>query len=217
MGLKHGLMNNHGHLGCRMIDYLVSNRHNWDQIKQQYHERRDSYVESAGDDGVAARLAVYVAVLDVSASIMHSLGVPEPQVDPMSVVWSTVLDGSLDADRPTEALRDLIGWAVANQTRFWGRHETDKLGTPNLPSGGWAGQWKKFDDWESISILPAIAKDLLRRWDYDLNSVLEGWVRRGWLQTNGRSRTWPVSIDGQRARCMVLKREAAEIVLNADD
>lgn len=149
MNLSIGLSENHGHLGHRVVTHLVNTRHRWDELRARYREVRDSYVTSAGGNGVAARLAVYVAVLDMAAQIIHELGVPRPTVDPMETIWSSVGEGSIEADRPMEALRDLAGWCVANQTRFWGRHEVDKLGSPNMPVGGWAGAWRQGDGWES--------------------------------------------------------------------
>ncbi len=217
MSLRSNLMANYGHLGPRIVQYLVNNRHRWDELRTRYWQVRDSYVLSAGDDGVAARLAVYVAVLDVAASIIHSLGVPKPEVDPMKVLWSSVVEGSQDADRPTEAIRDLYGWAVANQTRFWGRHESDpKDGTPRVPHGGWAGAWSSAEDGQ-LAVLPVIVRDLLNRWDYDVTSVIESWARRGWVLCNGRSRTRPVRMDGGRSRCIVFDSPMLEALTSADE
>ncbi len=186
MSLRSNLMANYGHLGPRIVQYLV-------------------------------RLAVYVAVLDVAASIIHSLGVPKPEVDPMKVLWSSVVEGSQDADRPTEAIRDLYGWAVANQTRFWGRHESDpKDGTPRVPHGGWAGAWSSAEDGQ-LAVLPVIVRDLLNRWDYDVTSVIESWARRGWVLCNGRSRTRPVRMDGGRSRCIVFDSPMLEALTSADE
>lgn len=217
MSLRSNLMANHGHLGPKIVQYLVNNRHRWDEIRAKFWKVRDSYVLSAGDDGVAARLAVYVAVLDVASSIMHSLGVPEPTVDPMQVLWSSVIDGSQDADRPTEAIRDLHGWAVANQTRFWGKHEADpRDGVPKVPHGGWAGAWGDGDE-ANLSVLPVIVRDLLDRWNYDVTGVIESWSRRGWILCNGRSRTRPVRIDGGRSRCIVFDSPMMEALTSADE
>ena len=217
MSLRSDLMANYGHLGPKIVQYLVNNRHRWDEIRTRYWQVRDSYVMSAGDDGVAARLAVYVAVLDVASSIIHSLGVPKPEVDPMKTLWSFVVEGSQDADRPTEAIRDLHGWAVANQTRFWGRHEADsKDGTPRVPHGGWAGAWPNGESGQ-LSVLPVIVRDLLDRWNYDVTSVIESWSRRGWILCNGRSRTRPVRIDGGRSRCIVFDSPMLEALTSADE
>jgi hypothetical protein len=217
MMLRSMLMANHGHLGPKIVQYLVNNRHRWDDLRSRYWQVRDSYVLSAGDDGVAARLAVYVAVLDVASSILHSLGVPKPEVDPMKVLWSSVVEGSQDADRPTEAIRDLYGWAVANQTRFWGRHEADpKDGTPRVPHGGWAGAWSSGGEGQ-LSVLPVIVRDLLNRWNYDVTGVIESWSRRGWILCNGRSRTRPVRMDGGRSRCIVFDSPMLEALTSADE
>ena len=217
MSLRSNLMANYGHLGPRIVQYLVNNRHRWDEIRNRYWQVRDSYVMSAGDDGVAARLAVYVAVLDVGASIIHSLGVPKPEVDPMKTLWGFVVEGSQDADRPTEAIRDLHGWAVANQTRFWGRHEADpKDGTPKVPHGGWGGAWPQGESGQ-LAILPVIVRDLLSRWNYDVSGVIESWSRRGWILSNGRSRTRPVRIDGGRSRCIVFESAMLEALTSADE
>jgi hypothetical protein len=217
MALTIGLAENYGHLGQKLISHLVNSRHNWDELRARYRDIRNSYVASAEGNGVAARLAVYVAILDMTAQIIHELGVPRPTVDPMETIWASVSEGSREADRPMMALRDLFGWCVANQTRFWGRHEVDKLGAPNMPVGGWAGSWKQGDGWGSIAILPSIMRDLLKRWEYDVNGVIESWHRRGALMTNGRSRTRPVSIDGQRARCTVVNREAFDSLIALED
>tara|TARA_R110000751_G_scaffold200854_1_gene305698 strand:- start:3258 stop:5396 length:2139 start_codon:yes stop_codon:yes gene_type:complete len=217
MSLTLGLLENHGHLGLKLVTHLVNTRHRWDELRAKYRDTRDSYVASAGGNGVAARLAVYVSVLDMAAQIIHELGVPCPTVDPMEMIWESVSEGSREADRPMEALRDMAGWCVANQTRFWGRHETDKMGSPNMPVGGWAGTWKQGEHWESIAIFPSLVRDLLRRWEYDVNGVIESWHRRGALVTNGRSRTRPVSIDGQRARCTVISRSAIDSLIGPDE
>ena len=217
MELKSALSEHYGHLGLKMSQYLVENRGRWAQLRSRYRKVRDAYVTSAGNDGVAARLAVYVAVMDVAASILHKqLGVPKPTCAPLEFMWTAVLDGSRDADRPKAAMQDLYGWAVANQLRLWGRHETDaRDGTPRVPSSGWAGSWPTGDK-QPIAVLPQVVRRLLTDWNYDHSGIIESWARRGWLSCTKNTMTRPMRIDGGRSRCMVFDSTILE-ALNEDE
>jgi len=77
-----------------------------------------------------------------------------------------------------------LSWAVANQTKFWGRHRTirkdESTTEPLPPPDGWAGRWDK-ENYEYLGFTPARLKKVLESQDYDYESAVRTWRDREWI------------------------------------
>ena len=207
------LASNYGHLGRRIIQYLVANEERHDDIREVFNRARQKYAGIART-AVARRHAGHLAVLEVIAAIVHLLGVPKPDADPFAYLIESQEAAARDADRPLAALQDVLSWCATHQTRFWGRADLDNNGRPRAPSSGWAGCWGQGDDWDYIAVSTLTFKEIIRNIGHDPDEIISRWVARGWLNTGGgRHRTRVVRIDGAPTRCYCIDREASDYAL----
>lgn len=211
------LLQHHGHLGPRVLAYLLDSETKVENLRRRFERYREEYASEA-PSAVAGRLAAYVAILRVAKDLCEHLGMPRPRdCDPIGLAWKAALDSATQSDPNTEALRDLYAWIVGNETRFWYRHE--KRGDdPIEPHGGFIGSWVK-EGWTEIAIHPQVATRLLAEWGYDAPSVIETWNRRGWtcVEEAGGRKHYSVRryIRGLRSRMIGLRRDAIEKVCGA--
>ena len=207
------LAHNYGHLGRRIVQYLVANRERHDEIRQVFNTARQKYAGMA-KTAVARRHAGHLAALEVAAAIVHLLGVPQPDIDPFACLIESQEAASRDADRPLAALQDVLSWCATHQARFWGRADLDNDGRPRAPSSGWAGSWEKKDDWEYIALSTMAFKEIVRNLGHEPDEIVTRWIARDWLVTSGtRHRTRVVRIDGAPTRCYCIGREASDFAL----
>lgn len=211
-GLTAGVLTHHGHLGPRMVRWLVEVPDAPERVRSRYAAAVASWTADADGHPVATRAAQYLAALEVVAEVVHEvLAVPRPHGDPLEAAWGAVCAASEGADRASDALREVLSWAASQQARFWGQPASPGPGDDH-PSGGWLGTWTSGEHWTQLAILPTELKGFLARQGYDHDAVLHTWADRGWLLTEGRHRTRKVVVDGRKARCVVLTRTACDAV-----
>lgn len=208
----------YGHLAPRLVEWLYERREKWGDLRRLYAREVD---EIAGQtEGVGYRIAKYLAVVSLTARILHDrIGVPRPKVDPIPVLRDLVLDGLTSADRPLEALAEVVGWASANSSKFWGRHTSDKVNgvdVPREPALGWYGRW---DDgqWIELAVRTKHVRRVLSDAGIRFGAVVEAWKDRGWIvHTSGRNDR-STRFGSGAAKCVVFARFAVEQILNDDD
>jgi|TARA_R100000084_G_scaffold108964_2_gene73284 hypothetical protein len=211
--LQVDLAGTYGHLGRRIIEYLVSNHKNYDRIREVFRNSRDGYAAIA-KTAVARRHAAHLAVLEVAASIVHQLGVPKPVEDPFAHLIESAFAAGEDADRPLAAMQDLVSWCAANQSKFYGRHDTSSMGIARVPNSGWGGSWSGKDDWDYIAVTALTIREVLKELGYHPEELLTRWDEREWLyRGRGRNRTRVVRVDGVSIRCYCIKRSTADLAL----
>ena len=148
----------------------------------------------------------------VAKRLFHEvLGLPEPVRDPLVDAWEAVRTGSMDSDRPTEALRAVLSWAASQQHRFYGRLDYEPGNDP-VPSAGWIGAWQQRSDWKTLANLPNELKGFLEKQSFEQEPILRSWRDRGWLLTEEEHLTRKVTIGHRKARCFVLTRECVDQV-----
>ncbi len=212
------LARTYGHLGRRVVQYLVANKERHGDIRAVFQTARQKYSEIA-DSAVARRHAGHLAVLEVSSSIVHSLGVPMPAVDPFLCLLESQHDAGKDADRPLSALQDFLTWCATNQKRFWGRGERDREGNTKAPPQGWVGAWEKQADWDSIAITTTAFNNLMRDLGHEPDEIVSRWNDREWLKRSGgrqKARSRVVRVDGAPTRCYCIDRHAADMAIESE-
>jgi putative DNA primase/helicase len=212
------LANTYGHLGRKMVEYLVANTERHGDIRGVFQVARQKYSELAGS-AVARRHAGHLAVLEVTASIVHSLGVPQPRVDPFTSLLESQEHAGHDADRPLSALQDFLTWCAVNQKRFWGRGERDREGNTRSPSQGWVGAWEEKQDWDTIAVTTTAFNELMRDLGHEPDEIISRWNDRQWLKRSGgrqRARSRVVRVDGAPTRCYCIDRNAADMAIESE-
>jgi len=215
--LQYALAANYGHLGRRLIEYLVSNRENHDQLRKLFELSREEYATIA-QSAVGRRHAAHLACLEVAATIVHQLGIPRPKRDPFADLVKAAADAGNDADVPLAALYEVVSWSIKHEDHFWGRHDpacVSKYLPPKPPPTGWAGAWTPGDKWTYIGFTRNGLSDLLERLGHYPNEIITAWNNRGWFDNEGRKQISRVRrVGDHNLRCLCLKRDMVEIVLN---
>ena len=207
-----------GHLGRKIIEYLVAHHEQWPVFKQRFEETKQRYID-ASRGAVARRHATYVAVLDLTARIVHQLGLPQPEFDPFEFLVETMNRASEEADRPLVALRDVLSWCAANQSRFKGRQGVTSSGGEQIPSQGFAGVWSEREDWDVLAITGETLRKILLQLDYNADEITTRWHERGWLDvpaSNRKGRTKAIRIGKAQARCYCIKRSLVEMIFSEE-
>ena len=202
------LVDNYGHLGRKVAEYLVSNTSQHHTIRDVFREARTKYAEGS-ESAVGRRHASYLAVMEVAASIVHQLGVPRPDCDPFLTLIESQTSAAHEADRGLAALQDAIAWASSNRHRFIGRHQTDGKGGVRVPNNGWAGKWDD-DEWEEIIFTIVTLRDVLSGMGHKPDEILSRWAGRGWLNSSESRRSKTIRIEGVPTRCYCVTREAVD-------
>ena len=192
-----------------MIEYLVSNSASHNTIRDVFREARTRYAEGS-ESPVGRRHAAYLAVMEVTASIVHQLGVPRPDHDPFLALVETQSRAAHEADRGLAALQDAIAWASSNRHRFFGRHQTDGKGGVRIPSNGWAGKWEDKDEWETLDFTIVTMREVLSGMGHKPDEILSRWAGRNWLHSSESRRSRTIRIDKVPTRCYCLTREAVD-------
>jgi len=209
------VLSHYGHLGRKVIHYLVSVAQQHEDLRHVWAQTRDHYAMMART-AVSRRHAQYLATLHIAAEIVHGLGVPRPRCgEPLTLLLEAVKEAEVDADRPLAALTEVVTWAAANQTRFWGRHEINREGHPAVPPRGWYGSWENVTEWKYIAILPAVIREVLEKPGYGVDEVISRWQERGWLFMTSMPapRTRVVRVQGEGMRAYCISRAAVELAL----
>jgi putative DNA primase/helicase len=223
--LNLGILQNYGHAGPRLIHYLMATQDKWEELRTQYQDYRQRYLEMAKGDPVLGRFADYLAVLTLTAWLVTEAGiVPWEYENPIEPLWETLSAEMSEADRAKHALDSILSWAYANEHAFHGRERKDQNDNPIAPSGGFAGRWDDdsvFGDnnWSFIAFYPHVLKKLLKDQGHEFESILRSWRDRGWLDTSGdRKRLQKkVRVSGQERRMVAIKRSAIEDSLKEEE
>ncbi len=214
--LASAVLAHHGHAGPRLVEWLLSGQDAVRQVRELYRAAVERWTALANGNAVAGRTAHYVAALDVAKSLLHgALGVPAPAEDPITAAWTAVVEASFEADRASDALRDVLSWATAQQHRFYGRMEGEP-GSDDTPAAGWLGAWSSRADWRFLGVLPTELRAFLERQRYDTEAILRTWEQRGWMQREEGHRTKKVTVGGRKERCVVITRTGIDGVNNED-
>ena len=197
----------HGHLGRKVVQYLVYHKDSWDDFRKAFEDRRDRYA-SVSNTAVGGRLAAYVASLDLAQAVCETLGVPEPKSDPIEFLIQAVRDGADDSDRARDAFIAVTAWAANNRHRFFGT----RIATSNgPPSNGWAGRWDETDpDWQFLAFDQSTIRELLDRYNFIYDEVVPRWGAREWILKTTRGLTRNKRIEGMSIPCVCLRRDIYE-------
>jgi hypothetical protein len=216
---------NYGHLGRKVIHYLVSIADQHDELRRVWREARDGYAAVART-AIGRRHAGNLATLHLMSSILHhELGVPLPEEDAMAYALECVNRIESEKDRPHVALIEVVSWCTANQSRFWGRHEKTNSGAPIIPVRGWAGAWESDDDWGCISVLPTTLREILEPLGFQAEEIIERWAERNWIVLSDRrshnkvikSRAAIHRIHGAPMRVFQISRTAVDSQVAVDE
>ncbi len=204
------LYTHYGHLGRKLVRYLVYYHDQRETLREIYEERKIAY-GSVTTSAVGGRLASYVAALDVAQGICESLGVPAPTKDPIQFLVQAIRSGADDSDRARDAFIAAVSWANMNRHRFLGTQAAARSNNPG--AGGWAGRWKDMTPWKYIAIEAKTLSYILERYGYIYEEVVPQWSARNWIAKTTRGVTKSISIEGLSTPCVCPLRDVYDELL----
>jgi len=226
-----GVMKNYGH-ACRLI---VESIMGWDEaaaesVRETWALWKEHYMDAAAatnsNHKIAPRQSEYAATLALAGSILHGLMVqaaPELANDaafmaietdmlPASL-WTMMLDESEDADRPESAMKTILSLTAQEPDRFTTFGAADSGLSPH--GGFYGGITIEASEIKELALFPQAMRDLLKRFGYDVDTIITAWAKRGWLKMDGKRADRKVTIGGRRVRAYCLAPEAFAIAQTA--
>jgi hypothetical protein len=217
--INEGCICHYGHAGPAFVEFLLANRARWPQWRARYASIKQQYAQKASGDSVVNRLADAFALIDLAGELAtEALALPELASSPIGPLWEILTAEASEADRASEALRHVWGWAAAHQEELYacpiGAGRGDSEATQPLP--GWAGQWNRHDErWRFLGVIPARLREILQEVGYDYDAVVSTWKDRGWLLVDGSDATGrhhQVRVGAAKTRMVAVTRGAIEAV-----
>ncbi len=174
----------YGHLGPRVVQYLIEHREDWAAWREQYRQFRQQFADKAGDNSVAARMATHLAAIGMTARLVHqAVEMPWQYRDVVTELWGELTAETPEADRAAVALRHVMSWAYGHREQFQPAASTAGM---NAPSGGWAGRWEleKSADDAYIGFLPHKLNEILEAGGFEPEPIKRLWFDRTWLKVS---------------------------------
>lgn len=216
--INQGVLLNYGHVGPRLVAFLLRHRDRWERGREQYAKAQCEALERAGDNPIAGRIAAYFAAIEMAAKLVHQ-AIPELPwkfEDQLDGIWRALTAEAIESDRATVALDRVYAWAVGHQTQFWGRHEVDREGYPRLSAAGLAGYWERSPDWEFVGFITTQLHRVLAEMDYEPESIMRIWRDRRWLVVDHQGKSPRVRLGNESARVRVVALKRTEIEAASD-
>lgn len=185
------VLGNYGHAGPMFVRFLLDNRAQWDDWRNNYRDLTRDYEEWSEGNPYTLRQAPLLATIRMAAWLVHqAIGLPWDDADPIAPVWDQITRETADADLAGAALRYVMGWAASNQNSFC-CHGLWK--SQRQPNQGWSGRWDFGQDlngeiqesnWAWIGFCRGVLTQVLRDGGYDPESTVRTWFDRGWLKVS---------------------------------
>jgi len=187
--IRYDAAEHYGHVMPRFIDVVTKLASNQEAVKalRELHRERHETFSAMSDSGVARRLAAYIAVMSITADILHGsdwcegIGVPRPTgyVGVFEVLIDSMRASTSEADLPLEALKEITSRAMASRSMLYTRmRQADEA-----PWGGWLGVFEPqgVDEAPTFALRSDICRAWLDEWGFNPSEVLDRWRERGWL------------------------------------
>lgn len=202
--LRVALGMHHGHLGLRLVRFLVDQSEaGFSDLQDRYEVAKATFAGSG--DPMVRRGAQYLAAMWVGAHVAHELGVPKPRCSVWAFMREQVKFGATAADRPLSAARDLFGWALASGRIAQSQAEREP------PPGGWLGRFECPETWRWVALVPDAVKGWLKTHAHEPEAILRQWADRGLIVGSSGHLTVPIRLPGQGFASRLLKFDRAKL------
>ncbi len=202
--LRVAVSEHHGHLGLRLVRFLVElDEAGRAKLQDRYEVAKRQFGQT--DDPKVRRAAQYLAAMLVAAEVIHGLGVPKPRVNVWAFLREQVRFAATSADRPLSAARDLFGWVLASGRIAESQAERD------VPPGGWLGRLECPVTWRWIALVPDAVKGWLKSHGHEPEAILRQWADRGVLIGSTGHLAVTVRLPGSGVAARMLKFDRAKL------
>lgn len=197
------VLDNYGHAGPAFVRFLLANQAVWDSWREEFRGCRAEYLERAGDDPVAARLAEHAAVLEMAARLAADAEIlPHESRGVVSQLWPRLAAETAEADQAEAALRIVWEWALRHRETFIEQPRQGQF----EPTAGWSGRWGQ----EYVGVFPAKAERILRDAGFEPDAMLRIWADRSWLRVSPNRRYYRCRIGGCATDLVAIRRRTID-------
>jgi hypothetical protein len=219
-GVIAGVSENFGIAGPMFVQYIIANREDdlaeWKESLAYYTKSYTTRLTKSNGAAVGSRVAVYLALLQLTAELAHEALWLNAGLDENCVgqCFDDLADGPKDTDRALEALQMVCSWAVANRARFAASEVTE------MPVGGFFGRWDhasesggKTVEWKWLGVFRHELEAVLKKAGHEPESITRLWASRGWLDADeGKLTCKSTRIAGHNAKVIAINRTAFDLV-----
>ncbi len=208
--LRAGCLLHYGHLAPRFLRRLVDRPDLYADLAPAHAAYAQSWGEGLGP--VGGRLAAHVALLQLTAELVHDLtDLPLPACDPWREARSVLEEADRTEDRPTAALEHAYAMLTTQPSRFYSGLLGGGEGLRE-PGQGWLGAAETgARSFEVAFIRPSLEAEL-RRMGFQVDTTLRAWRERGWLVHDKDRFDAKRTVGSTRPRCIVVRAEALQAV-----
>jgi len=160
------------------------------------------YQDEAGQNAMALRQATFIASLHMTAMLAEkALGLSIPYEVHLREIFKRSMAELSEANKAKEAHELLMSLEASRKKSFW------SPGNKNQPMGGWLGVLNPDGKKDLIAFIPHRLESCLKERHYDVRSILRIWKEERLLKIDGNNLKCKVTLDGDRPRLYVLRRE----------
>jgi len=192
----------YGHAGEVLVRALCDGTLSWPDLRTEYTALKQALEATTGDEGLTARLAAYVALLQLAGRLLVNLcGVDLPVDDHIASIWALCTKAATESDPVANALNTIWGYQDSNRNRLVGAVEVPPHGT--VPHGGWLGKCAVLDGKPVVYVVVDEAKRVLTSAGHNFAALCRSWVEEGILAPDPDGKSARVTrIGGGSQRCL---------------
>jgi len=192
----------YGHAGEALVRALCDGTLSWSDLRTEYTGLKQALEATTGDEGITARLAAYVALLQLAGRLLVNLcGVDLPVDDHIASIWALCTKAATESDPVANALNTIWGYQDSNRNRLVGAVEVPPHGT--VPHGGWLGKCAVLDGKPVVYVVVDEAKRVLTSAGHNFAALCRSWVEEGILAPDPDGKSARVTrIGGGSQRCL---------------
>lgn len=189
--LRSEMSANFGHIGRDWIRFIVDNEDKWPQWQALHSELQAKYMNDPrmlglADQGIAGRMANYMAVLGVAAQLaIDALDLPwgADETDPVAACVADFAEEMEQDSRTDRAMEDMVDFLGAHKASIQGTHEAKQNGSKPPPSG-WIGVLRHG---QYLDAFTTQLRELLETLGHHGKATLRHWADDGRLIREGKS------------------------------
>jgi len=183
--------NNYGHAGPKLVQYLLNNREQWRYWREAYQEANRLLTQTASMSPIEMRLGEYFAAIATAIPIIHA-AIPElrrnsPVKDLLDYVWERATKEAREADIGTQALQLVYELITLKSNKIY----SDEMASQGIQwvGGDYIGikELDKNGNWISIGLTTDTLRELLKKYDFNMQEIIRNWNAKGWLLRNESS------------------------------
>ena len=205
---------NFGFLGAEFVQFVVEHQADWSRWRSRISELKSELECDFSQNAIAGRHLEYLATITLTAELVCELfGLPYELKRPVDGVRQSLIGEYEEADRPKEALEQLLDHIAKDQSIVTPLNGPFVTPLPYEKSRAIAKWTQQGDDMQlcrsSLAIFQSDFESLMKAFGFVPDEILTAWKQRRWLHHDQRRKTKAVRCGGpQPIRTVCVTAEA---------